>query len=110
MLALVDSADNLFIRAPSPSFPPFICVARVSLIFCAWCWLNTVLLCLSWCVGTVRKRRGGNRSGVQREAEDGNEDGKAVHATVCGTLACVVCVSYDTSTGKSTPSFFERPF
>lgn len=52
-------------------------------------------------MGRVRKRRGGNLFGVSREVEDGGEDGKVVHATVCGTLASVVCVSDDTATGES---------
>lgn len=79
-------------------FCPFTCTPRAVLICCAWCWLNAMLIIIAWCIEKYRKRRELQLGAAK--VDDGGEDGKVVHATMCGTLASVVCTSDVTSSGE----------
>ena len=64
-----------------------------------WCWLNTKVVWVSCCV--CKRRRPGQGSANfngGNQQEDCNDD--VVRATVCGTLAPVVCVDDGADIGE----------
>eukprot|EP00904_Undaria_pinnatifida_P000981 jgi/Undpi1/10884/HiC_scaffold_3.g01410.m1 len=75
------------------------CAVGAVLICCAWCWLNAMLIIIAWCIEKYRKRRELQLGAAK--VDDGGEDGKVVHATMCGTLASVVCTSDVTSSAPT---------
>ncbi|CAM9823075.1 unnamed protein product, partial [Ectocarpus fasciculatus] len=89
------------------------CIGAVVAFSVVWCWLSSMVVCVSWCVcKCVRpnSRRDSSSSPSSTENKHVDTYAGAVRATFCGTLASVVCVSDGGSAEKNDNGGQEEAF
>ena len=72
---------------------------RTAFLGFGWCWLNTMVVWVSCCVCKRRRPgQGSANSNSMNQQKDWDDD--IIRATVCGTLASVVCVADGANVGE----------
>ncbi|CAB1103134.1 unnamed protein product [Ectocarpus sp. CCAP 1310/34] len=87
-----------------------VCIGALVAFSVVWCWLSSVLVCVSWCVCKCTRPTSRHSSSSCTENKHVDTYAGAVRATFCGTLASVVCASDGATAEKNGTNGQEEGF